>query len=302
MTDIPMQAVAEIDATPDADDQRLWSVTTILKSYGDSEGLINWTASETAKAALRYQNTWRAMLNDTDEDEVARWIAQKRYDTRHERSATKLGSAVHAAIEHQVVTGHRPTLGDDLGGDLGVYDPELEPYMDSFDRFLNHAQPQFEAAEMTVYNPQYGYAGTLDGIAVIGGQRFVIDYATSKQSFDGKGKRKAPWRDKAPQITAYRYAEFAAVWKARKHEQWGRRYYLLSEDERSQAIPMPQVDGGLCVHLTPRHADGYPVDCSEATFEDFLYIIETHRITQERAPRWVGEPLFLLDTDTRKVA
>jgi hypothetical protein len=299
---LPLQAVAEIDAQPAANDQRLWSVTTILKSYGDSEGLIAWTATEVAKAAIRTDRTWHSMLDDTDEDEVARWIAQKRFDTRGERSATKLGTAVHAAIEHQVVTGRRPDLGMDLGGENGVFDDELAPYLDSFDRFLDHAQPQFEAAEMTVYHPTYGYAGTLDGIATIGGQRFVIDYKTSKQSFDGRGKRKAPWQDAGPQLAAYRWAESCAPFKARKYEQWSRRYYLLSDDERDQLLPMPQVDGGLVVHLTPRHADGYPFDCGEKTFESFLYLIETHRIAQEEAPRWRGEPLFLLDTDTRKVA
>jgi hypothetical protein len=303
VTAIPLQAVAETDAQPQPDDLRLWSVTTILKSYGDSEGLIQWTASETAKAALRYEKTWQAMLEDTDEEKVAAWIAQQRFDTRGERSATKLGSAGHAAIEHQIVTGRRPDYGTPLGGDLGVYDAELDPYMDSFDRFLDHCQPTFEAAEMTVYNLTFGYAGTTDGSAVIGGQRFLLDWKFSKKSFDGRGKRKQPWRDVAPQVTAYRHAEWCAPFKARKFEQWGgRRYYLLNGDERDQLLPMPEVDGGLCVHLTPHHADGYPLDCGDQTFEDFCYLIETHRITQERAPRWVGEPLFLLDTDTRKVA
>jgi hypothetical protein len=301
---LPLQAVAETDAQPADDDQRIWSVTTILKSYGDSEGLIAWTGTETGGAAIRTDKVWHAMLDDgMDPDEVASWIARQRFDTRGERSATKLGSAGHAAIEHQIVTGRRPDYGTPLGGDLGVYDEELDPYMDSFDRFLDHAQPEFTAAEMTVYNLTYSYAGTLDGSAVIGGQRWILDWKFSKKSFDGKGKRKQPWRDVAPQVTAYRHAEWCAPFKARKFEQWGgRRYYLLNGDERDQLLPMPEVDGGLCVHLTPHHADGYPLDCGDQTFEDFCYLIETHRITQERAPRWVGEPLFLLDTDTRKVA
>jgi hypothetical protein len=296
MSIIPLQTSAETDAKPAPEDERLWSVTTILKAYGDSQGLIEWSAGAVADTAIRSEKTWKAILEDSGEAEARRWLIDSRYrPARGERSATKLGTAVHAAIETLVVTGRRPNLGDDLGPDIGIYDSEVEPYLDNFQLFLDYFQPEFTAAELTVYNPTYGYAGTLDGQAHVQGQHVVIDYKTSKKSFDGRGNRSKPWKTVALQTAAYRHAEFAAVWKARKFEQYSRRYYLLNEDERNLSVPMPQVDGGLCVHITPDHCDVYPVPTDDTVFERFLFAMENARTDFELSRGWIGEPLALLN-------
>ena len=296
MTTIPLQTEAEIDAKPAADDLRLWSVTTILKAFGDSQGLIEWSAGAVADTAINNQKTWQAILDDSGPDEARKYLIDSRYrPAKGERSATKLGTAVHAAIEQFVVTGRPPQPGDQLGGDLGVMDDEIGPYLAAFNLFLDRFQPQYTAAEMTVYHPDYGYAGTLDGIASVQGQRVVIDYKTSKTSWDGKGNRKGPWKTVALQTAAYRHAQFAAIWKARRFEQYSRRYYLLNQDERDRAVPMPETDGGLCVFLTPDHCDIYPVDTSENTFERFLYCIESARTDYQLSKGWIGAPLALMN-------
>lgn len=296
MTVIPMQSEAETAATPQPDDLRLWSVTTILKSFGDSQGLIEWSAGAVADTVLDSQKTWQAILDDSGRDEARKWLLDSRYrPAKGERSATRLGTAVHAAIEHLVVTGHRPNLGDQLGGDLGLMDKEIVPYLDAFQLFLDKFQPQYSAAEMTVYHPEYGYAGTLDGIATVQGQPVIIDYKTSKTSFDGRGNRKGPWKTVALQEAAYRHATSVAIWKARRYEQYSRRYYLLNEEERARAVPMPSTDGGLCVFLTPDHCDIYPIDTSEATFERFLYCIESARTDYQLSKGWIGNPLALMN-------
>jgi hypothetical protein len=148
---------------------------------------------------------------------------------------------------------------------------------------------------MTVYHPGYGYAGTLDGIATIDGTRVIIDYKTAKQSFDGRGNRKKPWVDVALQLAAYRNAEFAAIWRARRYEQYSRRYYLLSGDERAMAVPVPHTDGGIVVHLTPHHCDVYPVDCGPEIHTAFLYAIEAARWSYQLSKRVLGDPIALLD-------
>jgi hypothetical protein len=296
MSIIPLQTSAETDAKPAPEDERLWSVTTILKSYGDSDALINWSAQETARAAIRKLRTWQAMVDDEGEDGAVNWLAQQRYNPpKGERSATALGEAVHAAIEHLVVNGHRPPHGTELSKKAGQMDAEVDPYLDSFDMFLDHFQPTFEAAEMTVYHPGYGYAGTLDGIAVIQGQRVVIDYKTSKKSTTGRGERSKPWKDVVLQTCAYRHAELVAVWKARRFESYSRRYYLLNAEERDLAVPMPTTDGALCVHITPQHCDTWPLPSGDEVFERFLYAIENARTDQELSKGWLTEPLMLLD-------
>jgi hypothetical protein len=47
-SNIPMRAVAEVLSSMNPDDKRFYSVTTILKSVGSDEGLIYWSADETA--------------------------------------------------------------------------------------------------------------------------------------------------------------------------------------------------------------------------------------------------------------
>jgi hypothetical protein len=295
-TDAPLIAVAEVEAKPQPGDDRYWSVTTILKSYGDSEALISWSASETAKAAIRKQRTWQAMVEDEGEDAAIGWLAQQRFNPpKGERSATALGEAVHAAIEYLVVNGHRPPHGYQLSPKAGQMDAEVDPYLDNFDMWLDYAQPVFEAAEMTVYNDTYQYAGTLDGIATIQGQRVVIDYKTSKKSTTAGGKRAKPWKDVVLQTNAYRWAEFAAVWRARKFESYSRRYYLLNADERELAVPMPKTDGAVAVHITPQHCDMWPIPSDEAVFERFLYAIENARTDIDLSRDWLKEPIILLD-------
>ena len=279
--------------TPGDEDERLWSVTTILKAFGDSEGLIYWSVNETAKAAIKGIKTLNTLISD-DEEQALEWLTGARFrGGKGERSATKLGEDVHAACEQYVVTGKRPALGDQLPN--GQVDAEVEPYIDSFELWLDRFQPEYIAAEMTVYNPEYGYAGTLDGIVKVDSTPVVIDYKTSKQSFDGRGKRKKPWVDVALQTSAYRHAPLSAVWRARKFEQYSRRYYLLNGDERELAVPTPHTDGGLVIQLTPQHCDVYPIDCGPDIFEAFLFAIEAARWSLFTSKKVLGEPLALLD-------
>lgn len=285
-------AVVTVPA-PDDEDERMWSVTTILKAFGDSEGLIYWSVNETAKAAVKGIKTLNTLVAD-DEDQALEWLAGARFrGGKGERSATKLGEDVHAACEQYVVTGKRPAVGDQLPN--GQLDAEVQPYIDSFELWLDRFQPEYTAAEMTVYNPEFGYAGTLDGHVIVDGMPCILDYKTSKLSFDGRGKRKKPWVDVALQMAAYRYAPLAAVWRARRFEQYSRRYYLLNSDERELAVPTPVTEGGLCIQLTPQHCDVYPIDCGPEVFEAFLYAIEAARWSLFTSKKVLGEPLALLD-------
>lgn len=293
----PLMIDATVDAKASDTDERLWSVTTILKSFGDSEGLIQWTASTTAAAAVSKIKTLNAMISE-DPDGAVAWLREQRFATaRGKRSATKLGTAAHAAFEYLVVTGVRPPMGTPLVE--GVMDAEVAPYVDSFERWLDTFQPEYLAAELTLYNAERGYAGTADGFAVVDQVPVIIDYKTSKESFDGRGNRKRPWTDVALQLAAYRACPTAAVWRARKFEQWSRRYYLLNADERELAVPAPQVDGALCIHVTPEHCDVYPVEVGDDVFEAFLYAMEAARWSLETSRTVLGEPLALIDTGTR---
>jgi hypothetical protein len=297
---IPMRAVAEVLGSMNPEDKRFYSVTTILKSVGSDEGLIYWAADETAKAAVNSRKTLEALLEDEGPEAAIAWLREARYrGKKGERSATSLGSAVHACAEYYVVTGTRPPMGMALGDKLGVVDAELTPYIDCFELFLDKFQPEFTAAEVAVYNATYGYAGTADGWATIQGVPVILDYKSSKKSEDTKGRRKKPRPEVALQLAAYANAEFAAVWRARRLEKYSSRYYLLNDQERALAAPVPETQGGIVVHITDRHLDVYPVEVGQDIYEQFLYCIESARWDNEMSRKVLGAPLALLD---RKVA
>jgi hypothetical protein len=269
---LPWTAQAEADAPEIAkkDDERFWSVTTIIANIGDSGGLTGWTANRVATSAINNETIWRAMLARGQHDEAVRYLAGSRFQPRQGHTLTDkdIGSAFHALAEQWIYDGTRPTVETGNQQDRHA----IGQLLDSFGRWLDIAQPVFEALEMTVYHPDLHYAGTLDGICVVNGVRYVIDYKTSLDRDDNR--RKQPWKTNALQVAAYRHAQFVAVWKARRYEKFSRRYYLLNPTERALAVPMPATDTGLILHVTPDHADSYVANTGDQTFEGFLAAID----------------------------
>ena len=74
-------------------------------------------------------------------------------------------------------------------------------------------------------------------------------------------------------------------------EQYRRRYYLLGAAEREMAVPVPEVDTGLVIHITPDHCDAYPVECGPDIFESFLFIQEAARWQFQTSKTVIGRPL-----------
>jgi hypothetical protein len=263
---------------PAETDERLWSVTTIIGQSSNNRGLIEWAAGETARAAVGGLNSIQAIVADDGPDAAVAWLMGARERPRKgERTAKQLGTEIHEACETYALTGQRPTV-----------DEEVRPFLDQFEAWCQRFQPVYEAAEMTVYSPTYGYAGTLDAILKVAGLRVVTDYKSSKKDRDDKGRPREPWPDVALQLAAYRYADFAGPWRTRRYSYYGRRYYLLGADERVDAVEIPEVDGGLCLYLTPERCEAYPVRCDEHVFEAFLYAIERAHWSLETARTVMG--------------
>jgi hypothetical protein len=81
------------------------------------------------------------------------------------------------------------------------------------------------------------------------------------------------------------------VWRPRRIEKFRRRYYLLSEAEQQLAEPVPQVDGGVCLHITPSSCEAYVVRCDQEVFLAFAYCIEAARWAFDLSKDVIGEPL-----------
>ena len=272
--------LGEVDVQPAKEDLRFYSVTTIIKCL-DKPALLYWAAEQAALEAVRVRKSLGARIEDEGEDAVVRWLKMAMYRTKPgTRTASELGTAVHDACEDYALTGIRPDVDD-----------EVRPFLDRFDEWAQKWQPEYIAAEAAVYNKTYGYAGTLDAIAIIDGMTVLLDYKSSRRSIGSDGKPSHPYPEVALQLAAYRHAELMAVWRARRFEKNRRRYYLLSTDEEKLGAPMPQVDGSVCLHITPEHADLYPVRTDEAVFEKFLHTIDVFDWTVGIGKKAIGEPM-----------
>lgn len=286
MTDF-LQILGEVNTPkPLADDQRLWSVTTILKVLS-SGGLEYWQREQVAKAYVSIAKSLPQRIAEDGEDEVIKWGINAPYrKPRGERSAAQLGTDFHEIAEQIAITGKIPK-----------HDAELAPYVVQLDKWLQRAQPEFLAAEMPVYHTQFGYAGTCDGVMKIQGAKLIFDWKSSKKSFDKQGKPTHVYPEAGMQLSAYRYAEYAVPVPPRRWEQMRRRYYLFGDPERDNATAVPEVAGGIAVHVTPEHCDAYVMRCDETIYECFLFLLEAAKWQFEISKTVVGDILQLPELD-----
>lgn len=281
-----MPDIGEISAVdvakPDPEDLRMYSVTTILGVL-DKPALVYWAATETAKAAINQASYLEKRVQREGAQVVEKSLSNARFQRAPgQRSAAELGTAVHERLETLALTGQFP---DDI-------DDEMLPFIEQADRWMQKFQPTYEAAEMTVYSPQFNYAGTLDAIMVVDGVRFLVDYKTSRKTVDSQGKPTSPYPEfVALQLSAYKNAEYAAAWKPRRYEYQRRRYYLLGMDERETAVEVPQVDAGLVLHITPNHCEAFPINLDQVVFDSFLYTLECFRWVNQISKTVMGNPL-----------
>lgn len=267
-------------AKPTEEDSRFWSVTTIINTL-DKPALLWWSAEQAAEAACDVASSLSTRIEEEGREAVVKWLRDARFRPKKgQRTASDLGSAVHDACEEYAFTGVRPEVDD-----------EVRPFLEQFDRWAQKVQPEYLAAEAAVYHRKYGYAGTLDAIARVGGQTVLIDYKSTRKVTGSDGKPSGPYPEAALQLAAYRHAELLATWRARRYERLRRRYYLLSATEADLGVPVPEVDGGCVLHLTPAHASLHPVRCDEEVFESFLYAIEAARWQIELSKHVIGSPL-----------
>jgi hypothetical protein len=302
VTTLELGQTAEDVKTEEPGDLRLWSVTTIIGVL-DKPALMYWSAEEAAKAAVASRRSLDQRIDEEGEEAVIKWLRDARFRRPKDRlSNASLGTCAHHACETYALTGTRPDnqqLADILRAEAGPgftgISQEiavLNRMLDRFDDWLNRAQPKYDAAEVVVYHPEYGYAGQADAFLIIDGVRLIVDYKTSRDGYDAKGNAKTPYPEAALQLSAYRFAQFAAVWRPRRIEQFRRRYYLLSDAERDRAVPVPEVDGGAVIHLTPDHCEAFAVRCDQQVHEAFLFVMEAARWSFEMSRDVIGMPLI----------
>src|SRR5215831_9539028 len=224
----------------------LWSVTELLKAVGAGRPLVEWHCEQTALASIEERDVIDMMLKRDSQEEVVKWIKGRRWAVS-ERHKIR-GTTVHKAAEAIA-----------LGNDPGEIAPEYQPYVDQLARWLDTYQPTFLLSEAPVFNVGEGYAGTLDGIMALtdatGVERHLLfDYKTTPKGPEAKSRH--PYSEVSLQLAAYAHATeidlLRAAEASRDEDEWKRRYYTY--DPTHAYEPMPHVDGGICIVISP-------VDC-----------------------------------------
>jgi hypothetical protein len=223
-------------------------VTGILKVL-DKPAIVPWAQGVVADAAIRNRDKLAEWV-EVGGVEGATKLLKNAAETQRDAAANR-GSQVHALAE-AIVKGQPVTIPE-----------ELAPYVESYRDWIQTFEPKFLAVEEMVASLDYGYAGTLDSIAVIAGETWLLDIKTSKGYYP----------ETAQQLAAYGHAEFI-----------GR-----PGDPTQYAIP--PIDQYGVVHVRPEGAELIPYDVTDIEFAAFLAAKKQHQWKANRAGRVIGQAI-----------
>jgi len=228
----------------DATGKRIPGVTTLIGDGLPKPALVGWGIKSVAEFAV---DNWDDLHDLPPTDQLKR-LKGAPYADRDK--AARRGTEVHALAEELA-----------WGRPVDV-PPELEGHVRSYLDFLDTWEPTPVVTESVVYEPgAAGYAGSLDMIADVAGERWLLDVKTTRSGVYG---------DTAFQLAAYRYAS-----------------RMLTADG---AVDMIGVDRCGVIHVT---ATGYalvPVKADLEVYDQFLSIREV-AIAGKSARGYVGQPM-----------
>jgi hypothetical protein len=228
----------------DANGQRVPGVTTILGDGWPKPALVPWGIKSVAEYAVNNREELAAL----PPTEMLATLKGAPY--RERDAAAKRGTEVHKLAEALVQ------------GDEVTVPAELERHVAHYVEFLDAFKPQPILVEPVVYNLTYGYAGSADLVADIGGETWLLDLKTN---------RSGVFPEVAYQLAAYRYAEF----------------YI---DGQGQPQPMISVDRCAVIHVNGKGWQVVPVLADEAVLKAFRHIAVVYR-EKDRNGAYLGEPL-----------
>lgn len=227
------------------DGQKVDGVTTVIGNGIPKPALIAWAAREVSTFAADNLE----VLEKLKRDERIDLLKGSHY--RERDAAARRGTEVH-------------NLGEKLVHGTEVEVPEeLTGHVDSYIRFLDEWNPTPILVEAVVGHRTHKWMGTLDLVADMSNERWLLDLKTGRSGIFG---------ETALQMAAYRHAEF-----------------YLDADGNEQ--PMPEVDRVGAIWI---RADGYdivPVEAGENVYRMFRYAQQIAAFTTTHSREWVGDTL-----------
>jgi hypothetical protein len=170
------------------DGVELPSVTTIIDVL-DKPALKQWAANQAIEFVKREYLTPRTgetrSLHDILDQAKTAWRSVS-------QEALDVGSAIHNMIEDHVRLGAAEHAREMQNRDFP------EQVKNGFTAFLEWEKENIDKwikSEHTVYNMDYGFAGTLDAVARLNdGKVYVVDFKSSKGFYDGYDLQLAAYR------------------------------------------------------------------------------------------------------------
>lgn len=268
---------AAVEAAIQAEVERLWSVTTLIKhGLGTGEGLVRWSVRQPCEIAYDRFATLASFHESGDREGAIKWLMEARWNRT--KKAMARGTELHAIAE-ELALGGSPVIPEGAA-----------PYIDQYRRWLDRYQPEFLMAEAPVYNLTERYAGTCDGLMRLpsfGPEPIVFDYKTTEYAPDGE-KARPPWPEVALQLAAYARAEVVGVISEQRYAS-GKRYYVYDPAKQHEA--MPKVEHAVCIVISPYDCVAVPTRIDESVWTTFLYVRECARFRLSADGGLFGPPL-----------
>lgn len=160
------------------------SITTVI-SQAQSSSLDGWFGYMAA-SALAQDPRLAASLGNASEMRAVIKDASKAAE-RYRDDAARRGTRVHYYCEQVALRDlGRPHRVDEARTDLAQHGEEA--FAARFDEWWDLYQVKPIAPEITVWNAELGYAGTLDLVATIAGRLCILDFKTRATDRDGMVK------------------------------------------------------------------------------------------------------------------
>lgn len=140
------------------------SVTTIVRVLDKSGPLVGWAKREVAACAVRNLDVLARMRETGGVAAAETWL--KGLPDHQRDTAADVGTRIHRLAE-QLARGAEPEVT-----------AEEAPFVDGYRQFLAAYKPRFLAVEEMVVSLRHRYGGTLDAIALIDGETWLLDIKT----------------------------------------------------------------------------------------------------------------------------
>lgn len=239
---------------PGFENLSLGSVTNIV-GVKSKPAIPGWAAKLAGERAIKHEDRWHAIQQEEGDEAARKWISAASREEMNYKAA--MGSAIHLAAEvldtEVTDSGFSGPLIERLDGVLakhgGASGDNLNRvwlHVIQYREFIRECGVQFVERERTVFNPDDGWAGTLDAIVNVPDdkgalRRYVMDIKTGGVYADSN----------ALQLSAYRHATYVVDGNASK--------------------PFShQIHGGFVLQLKPKSYKVYFMRCDDAVYRRFL--------------------------------